>query len=351
MTPTMTPRLPSRLRAPLLAAIVPAMILAGCTSQDPAMTRLVIDFPAGHSDVDALVPLAVAANAHEQLLAWSRASGIPVAIQAFSFGSCLDSIDGLPEVPGCSMEASAYWALHLDGEVAEVGMDDAQLVAGQVVMWTLVPLSPVRDPGSQVDTGSQSGLRLVVDPLIPTKNETVRLAGTVSQDAIVSAGSQSVEVAAGSWFFDLAIDHGQTPLTVTADDGRSVQQTQVVAIRLAKATLSAEFTSAVPPRNSIEDEVWIDIDSLLSAASYEERGIQHPSYANVHDVLVAWTQMGRAIEFSYHESYGFGVESIEGHGALSDWCYDVNGSSADLGITGQEFKPNDSISWHGCVVV
>lgn len=195
-----------------------------------------------------------------------------------------------------------------------------------------------------------SSLGLVVSPLQQTRNESVTLTGSVDGSARVSAGGQSVD-AEGPWALVIALDFGQTALRVIADDGRETAVQDVTAVRLAPATLTAEFASAVPPRAALNDTIWLDIDAFLSGPDYVGRNLPHPPHANVHDVLMAWIISGRTVDFSYSENYGFGLESIEGHGALSEWCYDVNGSSAELGITGQEFRPGDAIAWHSCIGV
>lgn len=194
-----------------------------------------------------------------------------------------------------------------------------------------------------------SALVLAIPAPDATRNETITVSGTVDRVATVSVGDQSIE-ASGGWSLEIPLEYGQTTVRVFADNGLATATQDVLLVRLAPARITAEFTSAIPPRPSLDDELWLDIDAALSGPSYAGRNIPHPPHANVHDVLVAWEQSGRAIEYSYSESFGFGLESIEGHGALSEWCYDVNGSEAPLGITGQEFRPGDVIAWHSCVV-
>ena len=188
---------------------------------------------------------------------------------------------------------------------------------------------------------------VTVDTPAPTQTETATVTGSVNHDALVSIdGGPSIDVPAGRWSLTTQVlDFGRTPSVVRVSDGVHSVSSNVTFVRLAPATLSAEFTSAVPPRAPIEDTVWFDVDAFLSAPQYEAAGVAHPPHANVHDALVAW---GRDIVYSGPGSFGFGVESIEGHGALSDWCYDVNGESAPLGITDMEFTPGDAIAWHGC---
>ncbi|MEA3191180.1 MAG: hypothetical protein QOD77_1762 [Thermoplasmata archaeon] len=353
----------------LAIALLVAALLAGCAADDGPTTRILLDFPAPHADVDATVPAAEAATAYHQLLAWSHHSGVRVDMQEFSFGHCLDAIDGVPKTPGCSQGAEGHWALALNGVASMTGMDDVQVHAGDTVSWTYTPLdqdsegsstSPTAASGTATATPTAAAplkpatgpLTLTVTAPAPTRSATLVLAGTVDRAVrLTVTNATTADVPAGPWSVTVPLDYGQTPLRVLADDGKATAVRDVVAVRLASARVQAEFTAAIPQKAPLDDEVWLDIDAFLSAPDYDGKPIAHPPHANVHDVLVAWTQTGRAVEFSFNDSFGFGVESIDGYGALSDWCYDVNGASAPLGITGMAFQPGDEIAWHGCVLV
>ena len=339
-------------RHALLLAALLATALAGCTGTEAAATRIAIDFPDPREDVEATVTLdAIAGHAQDgvpsayaQLLAWRDASGTSVDIQEFSFGHCVDAIDGVPETPGCSPGAPGYWALSVNGEVAASGMDEIVLAQGDTVTWTYTPLE-----GSS--SSASGGPALTVDPPAPTQGDMAMLTGTLDRAARLSVtGAAPLDAKAGPWMVHVPLEFGQTPVRVVADDGLATAAQDVVLVRLAPATVRAEFRSAVPPRDPIDVALWVDVDGHLSAPQYEGKGIPHPPHANVHDVMAALAAAGHPVEFSYHESFAFGVESIDGHGALSDWCYTVNGESASLGITGQEFRPGDVIEWSGCVV-
>lgn len=343
-------------RTLIAALLIAALAASGCTEDHGHQTAIVIDFPEGRADIEAQVKglerLALGATggpahpdgytAHDQLLAWSQQSGVPVEVRAFSFGYCLNAIDAVPSPGSCESGATAYWALSVNGEASMSGMGDVVLAKHDVVTWTYTPL------GSEPGTSTED-VGLTVQPPMPTRGDRITLNGTLGRAATLSIGSDSRELAAGDWTFELPLEPGQTPVRIVADDGRATQAIDLVLVRLAPATLSAEFTSALPPRAAIADTIWFDIDALLAAPLHDGKGIPHPPHATVHDALVAWTQAGRAVEVSYHESFAFGVESIDGHGALSDWCYTVNGENAELGITGQRFEPGDVIHWSGCL--
>ena len=345
MTPTH--RLPA-----LLAALLAFTALAGCTGDGAASTRLVIDFPEPRADVDAQIPLADVAgqagtaSARGQLLAWGAASGTDVRIAQFTFGHCLDAIDGLPTKPGCSPGSEAYWALAVNGQAAASGMDEILLADGDVVTWTYTPI----EAGS---SSSAAGPVLTVDTPAPTQEDMVMLTGTLDRAARVSVtGAAPVDAEAGPWMVHVPLEYGHSNLTVIADDGEATSTQQVVAIRLAQATMEVVYTAAVPPHAATTHTVWYDPGAFASAALYEEAGAEHPPIANVHDVMVTWTQQtGIAVEYGGPGSFGFGVDKIDGVGqpltasAPPYWGYEVNGETAPLGITSMEVHPGDVIRW------
>ena len=344
----------TRLPTLFATALAVTALLAGCTGNGAATTRIVIDFPEPHADVDAKVTLAsirdvgAEPNAHHQLLAWAANSGTQVDVHEFSFGHCVDAIDHLPETPGCSAGSPAYWALSFNGQEAASGMDEILLADGDVVAWTYTPLS----------SSGSSGPALTVDPIVPTQQATLMLMGTLDRDARVSVtGAKPIDAKAGTWMVDVPLEFGEADLTVTADDGTATSQVQVVAVRLASATFEAKFTAAVPPHAAVSDLVWYDPDELASAAAYEGKTVQHGPAANVHDLMVTWErQSGKTIQYSYFDGLGFSPNKIDGVGqpltssAPPYWCYKLNGASSDLGISAQTLAPGDVVTWEyaGC---
>ena len=339
----------------LLALVLTVTALAGCTGDGVPSTRIVIDFPEPHADVDDKVPFAdlvpegteVGVNARHQLLAWSVATGTDVDIREFTFGNCLDAIDHVPPTPGCDPGAAGYWALSLNGETSQAGMDEVVLHAGDVVTWTYTPLG----------NGSSDPPALTVDAPAPTQQDMVMLTGTLDRPARLSVGETTVDAEAGPWMVHVNLEYGRTPLLVIADDGMATTQVEVVAVRLAAATFEAEFTAAVPPHAAIREIVWYDPDELASASLYNGTPATHPPTANVHDLMVAWErQAGKTIDYSEPASFGFGVDKIDGVGqplsasAPPYWCYTLNGQTAELGISAQELAPGDIVKWEygGC---
>jgi hypothetical protein len=351
---TQHPSLASFLTASLL--LLATVALAGCDQDlDSAGTFLEVRFAGQATDLDSSldtdldsrptaaqydrdgIPHPDGFTAHDQLELWSQTGHTYNATSypdtGFGAGYFLTDIEGI------AGGASAYWSLAINGVSSDVGMSEAILHDGDTVTWTLTSLGGA--------TNDPDPIGVTVDQPAPTQGETTTVTGSVNHPALVSIdGGPSLDVKGGRWTLTTQkLDFGRTPGVVRVDDGVHSVTANVTFVRLASATISAEFASAVPPRAAIEDTFWFDVDAYLSAPQYEAAGIQHPPHANVHDAMVAW---GHEVEYSGPGDFGFGVESIEGHGALSDWCYDINGASASLGITDMQFTPGDVIAWHGC---
>ena len=344
--------------APAILLAITCLAFAGC-ADGAATTHIEVRFAGQAADVDADVasdlssrPTAGAYSqagiahvdgytAHDQLQDWKGSGGLDFTAESFngSFGSgfFLTSIGGV-----AADGSSAYWSLSINGEASDVGMSDAILRDGDTVTWTYTSV------GALASTDPDP-IGVTVDPPVPTQGETATVTGSVNKDALVSIdGGPSQDVKAGRWsLVTQALAFGQTATKVVVDDGVHSIVVNVTLVRLAPATLSAQFP-LVPPQAAIQDDIWFDIDAYLSKPLYDAAGVEHPPHPNVHDALVAW---GRAIEYSGPGEFGFGVESIEGQGYFSDWCYSINGESAPLGITDMEFKPGDVIAWHGCAGV
>lgn len=231
------------------------------------------------------------------------------------------------------------------------------LLAAVVAGCTEMQPSAAPSTTSPSATSAPEALVLSVDALAPTREAIVTLQGTVSQAARVSAASAAQDVTAGAWTLDIPLDPGQTTLVVTADTGEQTQRASVIAVRLVAATFEARYTMAAPPHPTDRAEVWYDPDGMASAFLYEGTGTTHPPHATVHDLMVTWeVQESKTVTYSHSEAFGFGVERIEGVGqpltasAPPYWCYKLNGSSPDLGITLQAISPGDVVVWEyaGC---
>jgi hypothetical protein len=197
-------------------------------------------------------------------------------------------------------------------------------------------------------------LGVTVDPPAPTQAETATLTGSVNQAARVSIdGGPGTDVEAGRWtLVSQPLDFGRTPAVVRVEDGVHSVTADVVLVRLAPMTVQVTYTMAVPAHPPSEHTLWMDLDAFSSAPLYEGKARPHPGFANVHDAMATWSaQTGTPVEYSYHESFDFGVNKIDGVGQPLDasappyWGYEVNGETADLGITLQPLAPGDVVSW------
>lgn len=212
----------------------------------------------------------------------------------------------------------------------------------------MAPLAVDRDP-----------IGATVDPPVPTQGETAKVTGSVNHAARVSIdGGPAIDVQGGRWeLVSQPLPFGHTPAKVRIEDGVHSVAVDVTFVRLASATFEALYT-AYPMHEDTTDLVWYDPGLFSSAPMYAGKGTPRADTFSVHDFMVAWTTAtGREIEYSYSESFGFGVNKIDGVGQPLDssappyWCYKLNGESAGLGISLQPLAPGDVVTWEyaGCM--
>jgi len=358
---------PQRLAATALTALVLTVGLSGCTSATATTAQLHIDFGTLRAPVDtefslagctpriSTAPLELAADgevpctALYQLLQWASRAATSVDLEKFSFGDCVPRISGIPAQSGCEAGATAYWSLAVNGNNATLGAGETLLAEGDRVQWTLtaLPATPT------------TPLSLTITPTARTRNATITVSGTVSHAAHLSFtlhhGNETMPVAPaieanGPWTSTIEIPPGNSTLTVRADDGFATAQARTYLVRLAKGNVQVDFRS-IPGHANRNDDVWFDPDSHLSASSYAGQSTPHPEFANVHDLMVAWTaQTGVPVVYKMHASLGAQVMQIDGVGDVTGnsaafWCYQHNGASASMGITQQEFRGGDAVKW------
>jgi plastocyanin len=294
-------------------------------------------------------------NAHDQLAEWAKATHSTYEAQSFngSFGSGFF----LTAIAGVAADgASAYWSLALNGVDAAVGMSDLQVHAGDTVTWSYTKVEQA--PGG---SNSSKGLTLAVDPLAATPADTARLSGTVSTPAQLSLKatrngtvwfSRSL-AATGPWSVDVSgLPYGESQLTVVADDGHDSAKRLMPLVRLAPFKFEVQY-GHYPGLTDGTTDVLMDIDAFLSAPAYDGKSAPHPTFANVHDLDVAWAnQTGSTIEIAWSESLqGYSMSKINGAGSPLDsssppyWSLDVNGKTAGFGMTLMPVAPGDQVSW------
>ena len=152
--------------APAFARFVPALLLltmaalAGCAETDLAVTHVAVAFAGQAEDVTDEVRADLSSRptadryaqdgiphpdgftAHDQLEAWSRASGTPY--EASSFNSSFGAGYFLTSIAGVTADGTtAYWALSINGQASDVGMSEAILAEGDSVTWTYTPVGDV----------------------------------------------------------------------------------------------------------------------------------------------------------------------------------------------------------------
>lgn len=358
-----------------LALVVSLLALAGCADDEGATTRLIVHFSpdvadagfdvAVRSDLDSRptlaryetdrIPHPDGYTAHDQLEDWvAQSGGGSYAATAFnsSFGAgyFLTAING--EVADGS---TAFWSLSVNGQESLVGMSEAVLHDGDTVTWTYTTIGGTSSSGS--GTGSSSASTIRLEPVPPTQADKATLKGTVDAAASLTVMArrndavhfQESVAADGAWSLDVPLEFGHNVIDVFDADGGFANLT---VVRLAPMTMEILYTAAVPPHGNSNDEVWFDIDGFASAPEYVGKPRPHPGFPNVHDAMVSWeAQTGNVVEYSYHESFDFGVDRINGAGSTLDsgeppwWTLKVNGATADFGITLMPIAPGDTVTW------
>ncbi|MCA1819461.1 MAG: hypothetical protein ABR562_06740 [Thermoplasmatota archaeon] len=362
--------------AALASAALAFALLAGCsTPSAPAAETTSITVAFSDSAQTARLPFGPhAAQSHydgtsathpafysafDQLAQWAGAGHTLKLEPPTQYGFCLDRIDDRPAPGGCEGGAVGYWNLAVDGANATLGMDQVELRPGDSVVWTLVPLASASRapdaPSPATAAGSPAPvLAVTVDPVPATRNTTVTVHGSLSHAAILSLDLSGTALpslhAAGAWSTIVALPLGRSNLTVTADDGRGTATATARLVREAKGTMQVDFRG-VPGHDAHDDAVWFDPDSFPAASYYEGQPVAHPAYADVHDLMAAWSaQTGVAVIYKAHPTFGQQVLQIDGVGdptmnSAAFWCYKVDGTAAALGITEEEFHDGDVVSW------
>lgn len=356
-------------RLALAAALVLACLaLAGCTAGETATTRLEVHFSGQASDIAVDVPADLGSRptsgryaldriphpdgytAHDQLQDWADTGG--AGYEATAFNSSFGAGYFLTRIGAVAADgATAYWSLAINGQESAVGMSEAILGDGDVVTWTYTAAAEAVQDSDPIG--------VTVDPPAPTQGETATVTGSVNKDARVSLdGGPSIEAKAGRWSLTTQpLAYGQTATKLRVEDGVHSVVVNVTLVRLASGTFEAKYT-AYPMHEDSRDVVWYDPGVLASLAMYDGKAAPRADAFSVHDFMVAWSaQTGRAVEYSYSESFGFGVNKIDGVGQPLDssappyWCYKLDGTSASLGISLQPMEPGAVVTWEyaGCM--
>ncbi len=159
----------------------------------------------------------------------------------------------------------------------------------------------------------------------------------------------------GTWSLTIKVTPGHTNVTVYHEVSDTFDYEDIVITRLVQGTVQVDFRG-VPGHVNRDDTVWIDVDAHASQSYYDDQPVAHPDYANVHDLMVTWTNVAEIpVVYKPDKNLGQQLMQIDGVGdptvnSGAFWCYELNGASATLGITGQEFHAGDVVHWAlGCV--
>jgi hypothetical protein len=220
-------------------------------------------------------------------------------------------------------------------------------------------------PATNATTASLP-VTLGVPATVETRSETASLNGTSTPLAritvlkpgadVVTAVDRTDADASGHWSLQRKVEPGHNRFRVIASNGSSTAVANLTVIRMVTATFQVDYKSS---KAAVNDVVWIDLDANASAPMYAGKDVQHPPHANVHDLMVTWSaQTGKDIVYSYYHGIGYFVNAIDGAGTpgtvgdttgVGPWCFEVNGKTADFGITSQPLAPGDVVLWTlGC---
>lgn len=361
------------------ALLLVAALMAGCTTPAGPVTHLAVH--GGGAALELTIPFDAAArpamplykaqgaahpdfySALDQLVA-ARDAGLLRFNSSYHarFGFFLADINGIAA-------AGSFWALSLDGTQADKGMGDLRLSDGDKVAWTLTsyqaqetaPPSPTT-VSPAAPSGGGSSLSVVAPAA--TLDALATVTGTRPQGDTVElvarhgkvSNSVPVTVQGTSWTAQVPLTYGRTSLFATTSS--SAARAEATLVRLAPVTLEVKYT-AQPTHPASNHTVAIDIDARPAAPDYAGKDVGHPDLFTVHDLLVAWSAAtGTEVSYQYSNGLGYAPTSFDGVGnplglgstAPPWWCYKVNGTSADLGITLQGVAPGDRVTWEyaGC---
>lgn len=226
--------------------------------------------------------------------------------------------------------------------------------------------TPPNTPGSSpsgAPSANPGAPALTVPEKLAVLNDTVTFAVSTSTGILLEAeaepGTVQVtlsETTPGNWTVTASmLAHGHTVLTFTADNGHASTQANTTVARWMQVTVEVRYKGA-PGATDRTDVVLFDPMAFASAPAYEGQTVAHPGHATVHDAMVEWTEdTGVAVAYDYHPTFAYAVRQIGGIGApvsglpAQAWCYEINGSSAPLGISTMAVTDGDVMTWNlGC---
>lgn len=231
------------------------------------------------------------------------------------------------------------------------------------------------DADADAPVVSVEQIDVVSEPFEDGARYVVRVTGTVDRSAIVFVSPAQHDAVNyerlefnGSFDVEMTLwsaDPGPLKIhtnAMTYEDGESTAHAAVEStVNLpARATVSIDYGDT-SDKEPVNDTVWVDVVNYAAQSHYDERGVKHPEFVNIHDALAEWEeQHDHVIEYGYNEGVqSFSVSRIDGEGNAIDaeddavgsrdppyWCYTINGESDGVqGITTQRFTPGDVIHW------
>ncbi len=192
---------------------------------------------------------------------------------------------------------------------------------------------------------------------VVVQGPSVTLTGRVDRPATVSVlyGQDLGDSfdADGPWNYTYAPPYGHDTVTVTADDGKTTGSTTVLVVRNKQLTVEVDYDPA-SGRTDTTHTFWWDfggLRSLYEDGSYHGCAQPHPGRPNAHDALLDFEDAsGIDIGFTPCGQFGVNTETIDGYASPGAWCFQVNGETAEFGVSLLELEDGDVFRFVDCVV-
>lgn len=192
--------------------------------------------------------------------------------------------------------------------------------------------------------------------VLVVQGDNVTLTGSVDRPAVVNVAygdaAESFD-ADGDWSFTYTPPFGHDDVVVTADDGVATANATVQVQRNMLVTVAVDHSPASGLEDTTHTFYWDfgGLRSLHEDTSYEDCEQPHPGRPNAHDALLDFEDFsGKDIDFTPCGSFGVTLDAIDGDESSSFWCWQVNGETAEFGISLMELEDGDVFSFVDCYV-
>lgn len=219
---------------------------------------------------------------------------------------------------------------------------------------TAAPTPDIADDQNETAQPTPLVLRVDVQEIVLQGEDAVAFNYSVGGDATVTITQDGETVYTGnpSTGFSGPVDVGHTTFNITADDGIATQSAEILVKRYMALTVEIDHDPAQGKQDR-SDMIYWDFGGLRSLhedESYQGCEQPHPERPNAHDALLDYVDAtGVTIDFSDCGSFGVSPSNVDGidYGPLG-WCFEVNGETAEFGISLLELADGDVFRFINC---